>query len=111
MGSISAKDSRKFYVNSPIHEGWAGLYESNNGNYLSLEWSPEDLPYLGIWVDEGEYLEQPVCALEPCNGFYDSLDEASKQGKFIVIKPNHTNNWHLDVSLGSKPNWMSEDRS
>lgn len=98
---ISANDSRKFYVDGPVDRGWVGLYEENSGEYLTLEWSPEQVPYLGIWINEGQYNGQTACALEPCNGYYDSLTEAARQDKLLRITPQASAQWHLDVKLGT----------
>jgi galactose mutarotase-like enzyme len=101
LGPATARDARKFYVEGEIPEGWAGLYESNNGNYLVLEWDTEAIPYLGIWIDEGVYNPNPVCALEPTNGYYDSLSEANQHEKLLTIMPEDTARWSLSLTLGN----------
>jgi galactose mutarotase-like enzyme len=100
IGPVSALDSRKFYVEGPLSQGWTGLYESDSGEYIKLEWSPEELPYLGIWINEGNVTEKAICALEPCNGYYDSLAEAARQDKLIRIAPRAVTSWDLVVRLG-----------
>ncbi|SDX96474.1 hypothetical protein [Paenibacillus sp. CF384] len=103
IGPSSAKDARKFYIDGAVDEGWTGLYEQDSEDYLKLEWDAESVPYLGIWIDEGLCNEQAVCALEPCNGYYDSLTEAVGRDKLLRIAPHSESEWHLSVKLGSGP--------
>jgi len=100
IGAMSRRDSRKFYADGQVTTGWAGLYERDSGECLTLSWSPDELPYLGIWIHEGRFNDQLVCALEPCNGYYDSLDEAAKRGTALRIEPGQTARWRLDIKLG-----------
>jgi hypothetical protein len=44
-------------------------------------------------------METPVCALEPCNGYYDDLALAHKHNKLLRIKAGQTASWHLDVRV------------
>ncbi|GLX67007.1 DUF5107 domain-containing protein [Paenibacillus glycanilyticus] len=99
IGPASNRDSRKFYVNGEIREGHAGLVERNTGESIALRWSAEEIPYLGIWIDEGNYLKNSVCAIEPCNGFYDDLTLAYRNDKLMRIKSGEVISWQLDVRL------------
>ncbi|RKP48938.1 hypothetical protein D7Z26_21520 [Cohnella endophytica] len=104
IGPLAAKDSRKYYVNGRVEEGRTGLIERDSGEYVTLEWDPVQLPYLGVWIDEGRLIgHQTVCALEPCNGFYDRLDEAYGRGRTVRIEANQTERWALHVRLGAQP--------
>ncbi|WP_309119991.1 hypothetical protein [Paenibacillus sp.] len=100
IGSAARRDSRKLYVDGPAGLGWAGLYEADSGDYLTMEWRPEELPYLGVWIDEGDFNDRAVCALEPSNGFYDDLSEAAARGMTLSIPPGGTAAWRLNVRLG-----------
>ncbi|MFC4776710.1 hypothetical protein ACFO9Q_07955 [Paenibacillus sp. GCM10023252] len=100
IGSAESKDSRKFYVDGKVEQGVTGLYEQDSKEYLILEWLPEQLPYLGAWINEGEVMEEAVCALEPCNGFYDKLDDAYGRDQLLHLSPRQTAEWQLDVRLG-----------
>jgi hypothetical protein len=83
-----------------LAHGWAGLYEQNSGDFLTLGWSPQQVPYLGVWIDEGNFNDRAVCALEPSNGFYDNLSEAIRRGSTLFVKPGTVAAWRLDVRLG-----------
>ena len=96
----STKDSRKYYVDGAVKTGWCELGESDNGEYLAMRWSPEQLPYFGVWINEGRYNGQRMIAPEPCNGFYDILTEAVSRNKRLILAPGHTEQWTLNVSVG-----------
>jgi len=100
IGPPSARDSRKFYSEAALPRGQAILRESDTGERISLAWSTEELPYFGFWIDEGEHTGASVCALEPCNGYYDSLTEAARQDKLLRIAPGESASWSLEVRIG-----------
>jgi len=99
IGSALSADSRKFYRENVVEVGRCGLIERGTGEKIELLWSPEQLPYFGAWINEGALMEVPVCALEPCNGYYDNLALAHKQNKLMRIQAGETVQWHLDVKL------------
>ena len=99
--SADNHDCRKFYLPPEAPIPWAALVNQQLGCSLRLVWSPADLPYLGIWVDEGTYNPQPVVALEPSNGYYDSLDVAIRNQRVSMIEPGKRHTWSLVVRLGA----------
>jgi galactose mutarotase-like enzyme len=102
IGPAARQDCRKLYADGPVAEGWAGLAEADSGEMLRLEWPIEQVSYLGIWIDESLVNDRPVCALEPSNGFYDSLEEAYRRDRLLRIGSGETACWHLDVELGHR---------
>ena len=64
-----------------------------------MAWDAQELPYLGIWVDEGMYNSAPAVALEPSNGFYDNLSVAHRNNRMRVLAAGETQQWHLTVTL------------
>ncbi len=90
---------RKFYVQPNQHIGWAMLYHTGLGCRLRLDWQPADIPYFGLWVDEGMVNSSPVAALEPATGYYDSLERAAGNGSAPILAPGAMKQWCLIVSL------------
>ncbi|QGQ94547.1 hypothetical protein EHS13_06445 [Paenibacillus psychroresistens] len=95
------QDSRKLYYAGEVPEGWSGLSCSKSADYLLFQVSQEQVPYLGIWVDEKHYNDRITCALEPSSGYYDSLAAAVANGKSALVLAGKTLTWQLDVSLGN----------
>lgn len=100
VGPVENRTCRKFYVPPEQPVGWAALMHEGLGCQMRLEWSPEDAPYLGIWVDEGTYNARPVAALEPATAYYDSLDRGVVNGTAPVLLPGAVKEWDLLVRLG-----------
>ncbi|CAM4324569.1 galactose mutarotase-like enzyme [Paenibacillus endophyticus] len=93
-------DGRKFYYPGQAPEGWAALHGQASGNYLRLRWPLEQVPYFGVWIDEGMFNDRSVCALEPGIGYYDALDAAVQNGTARTLMPAEAYSWHLDIELG-----------
>lgn len=64
-----------------------------------LRYDAEKLPYLGVWITAGGFLGDYNCALEPANGFYDSVSRAEKNQRLPVLAPGETMEFELEVSL------------
>jgi galactose mutarotase-like enzyme len=89
---------RKFYIPPETPIGWAGIEDPQSGCSIHLEWDPLQVPYLGIWVDEGVYNTAPTIALEPSTAYYDSLALAYQLGLYPVLAPGEHREWSLTVS-------------
>ena len=90
---------RKFYLppEQPVSE--VALVDEGKGCLLRMSWSSAELPYLGLWVDEGMYHHLPVAAPEPSNGYYDGLDRAIHNGRVLLLAPGEEQRWKLLVQL------------
>jgi galactose mutarotase-like enzyme len=88
---------RKFYLPPEQRISWAALLHEGLGCQLRMEWQPSDLPYLGIWVDEGKCNIHPVVALEPSNGYYDSLTRAIDNRSVDILAPGSDKKWEILV--------------
>jgi galactose mutarotase-like enzyme len=100
-GPPSLRQARKFFVLPEIRVNWAGLVRCPVGDWLRLDWDPSDVPYLGIWVDEGAFNHATVVAMEPTTGFFDSLAVAWDKNEVTVLEAGCTRAWTLTVRVGS----------
>lgn len=98
----SARSHRKVYLPPEQPVRWAGLQQGEDGAWLRLSWDPSQIPYLGIWVDEGSYNPAPTVALEPSTGYYDSLTRAWRNNRVMRLPPGAPQRWWLDVAVGSE---------
>ena len=97
----SLRQARKFFVLPETRASWAGLVRQPASNWLRLDWDPDKIPYLGIWVDEGALNHITVAAPEPTTGFYDSLAVAWEKREITLLEPGATQTWNLTVRIGA----------
>lgn len=106
LDRIAPPDSgtcRKLYVPPEVAIGWAALVEEGAGHWLRLAWSPQDVPYLGLWVDEGAVNSVRTAALEISTGFHDSLVTAWEKRAVPVLAPGERRTWEVLLRVGTGP--------
>lgn len=99
--TVENHSCRKVYTLPQQPVSWAALMDEHLGCQLRLEWSRDLVPYLGLWIDEGMYNTAPVAALEPSNGYYDSLERAVQNEMIPWLKPRQQVTWVVQVQLSS----------
>jgi hypothetical protein len=99
IGQAVYKDCRKFYLPAEQSIVWAELVNPRVGCSMHMDWNVEDLPYFGLWVDEGAFNALPAVAPEPSNGYYDSLALAYRNKRVGLIHPGEKESWSLTVRL------------
>ncbi len=100
VGTPNLKNCRKFYLPENHLTDWAALQQGDNGAWVRLSWHVEQVPYLGIWVDEGAFNTASTVALEPSTGFYDKLDFAWENQRVMHLRPDQPFQWTLDIEIG-----------
>jgi galactose mutarotase-like enzyme len=100
VAPTSAHRCRKFYTQPDQPVSWSGLHETPTGPWLRLEWDAAQVPYLGIWVDEGMFNTAPTAALEPATGYYDSLEWAYANQRVPLLNPGQRVAWEIKVQIG-----------
>ena len=80
------------------------LVRKGNGASLSLEWNSSDIPYLGLWVNNGGWSgcgSEPYfnLGIEPATLPIDNLSAAENPP---LLQPRETRHWNLDVVLNPK---------
>lgn len=101
IGPPSNRNARKFYYPGRVPKGWSALYSERTGDFLICHVSPAEVPYLGVWIDEGLYASAANCALEPTNAYYDSLERAVAAGTAPSLTPGEAVSWRLRYVLGT----------
>jgi hypothetical protein len=83
----------------------AALYEPGPDAWLGIEVTAETVPHFGLWVNEGRWpgREEGLfhVALEPTNGFADSLDVAAALGSGIDIPGHSACEWNVSMVFGA----------
>jgi hypothetical protein len=99
VGEGPARSCRKFYVSPEQASSYAGLLRPSARGLLGLKWDSQRVPYLGVWVDEGHFSHEPVVALEPANGYMDSLENAHLRGTAMFLAPQSSLVWTILLAL------------
>lgn len=70
-----------------------------DGLSIQMSWEPRLTPYLGIWMERGVFASEPVVAVEPTTGFYDSCSFAAARGQLTVLEPGEELTWYVDLEV------------
>ncbi len=101
VGPPALGRGRKFFAPPDARPSWAEVRRLESGHWLRLEWDPADVPYLGLWVDEGLVNSEAVVAPEPTTGWYDDLAVAWQKGEVTVVPARGVRRWTLVVRVGA----------
>jgi hypothetical protein len=81
--------------------------QAREGNWLGMRFDPAEVPYLGLWINEGRWpsLDDGLrhIALEPTNGSADQLDVARRLGGGTTLPGHSANKWRVSIVLGVEP--------
>lgn len=89
LNRISKRETmkmEKYYVRGKVKQGTCGVNYPSQHVRFDIHFDPEQLPYLGFWVTEGGFRGDYNCALEPTNGYYDSIETASRLNGLYSLK-------------------------
>ncbi len=70
----------KYFCVGAVAEGCCGYDYPSKDTKVRFIYDAQLLPYLGFWVTAGGFRGDHNCALEPTNGFYDSISKARRLG-------------------------------
>lgn len=99
LGAFEKDSTYKWYFTDPIEEGWVSLTYPKEKLRYTVSFNPEENPYLGIWITTGGYQGEQNIGIEPCNGFYDSLEKARANGKVKEIEAGATDQWTITIAI------------
>ncbi len=100
VGPTILRRGRKLFVLPEAKPAWAAIVRRKSGQWLRFEWDPGQVPYLGLWVDEGAYNHDSVVAPEPSTAWYDDLALAYGKGRATILPAGESHTWELTVRLG-----------
>ena len=95
-----------------LPEGWCALRDPEDGYYVAMLFSPEDIPYVGLSINLGGWpVEGPGyynLGLEPCNGYPDRLDVAIERGHCMTLPARGSLKWEWNLFVGQSDDLASE---
>lgn len=89
----------KYYGEEPSVMGRCGIYYPSKDVSYHLKYDACKLPYFGVWITAGGMQGDYNCALEPTNGYYDSIGKANKNQKLPVLSKGEILNFTLELTL------------
>lgn len=95
----TACNTEKYYVNGRVKSGDCGIYYPKEDITYRIHFDKEKTPYLGFWVTEGGFRGDYNCALEPSNGYYDSVKIARKNDSLYTMEPNSSLDFDINIQL------------
>lgn len=95
----SSNNTNKYYVKGEVASGECGIYYPSKQIQFRLTYDEKALPYLGFWASEGGFRRDYSCALEPSNGYYDSISIAKSNGCLKVLEPREKIEFTLVMEL------------
>ncbi len=88
----------KFYYTQKIKEGKFSLSYSD-GSVLTFTYDGEKVPYLGVWLNNGEFQDIYNIAPEPCSLPFDAPHKAAERGYTGAIPPGETFGFIMNITL------------
>ncbi len=101
VGLPALHRGRKFFAPPDARPAWVEVRRGDSGHSLRLAWDPAEVPYFGLWVDEGLVNSEAVVAPEPTTGWYDDVALAWEKQEVTVVPARATVEWRLTVRLGA----------
>lgn len=93
------KRSYKYYFWGELKKGEVGLdYKKDRLQYL-IKYDTKIHPYLGVWITKGGFKGEYNCALEPSNGFYDSVSLAYENNRVPLLKGKEEDEWTILIEI------------
>ena len=90
---------QKYYINGKVQEGFCGYEYPSQQVRCEYRYDKEKLPYLGLWITSGGFRGDYNCALEPSNGFYDSVAIAQANDACPVLEPEEGLDFTITISF------------
>lgn len=99
MGFEAGKGAAyKFYYTDPMREGTFGV-RYRDGSALMFEVDEKKLPYLGIWLNNGEFQDIYTVTPEPCTVPFDAPDRAAKRGLTSILAPHTSFSFEMKITM------------
>lgn len=70
----------KYYMTTPVSAGMCGYAYRSNGHLFRMEYDPKEIPFIGVWLNNGAFKDMYNVALEPCTSAFDTPTRAAENG-------------------------------
>ncbi len=90
---------QKYYFLCKVTQGWCILYDPAKKLNIGLSFPKEQVPYLGMWLNEGGWDGQYNIAPEPATGAMDSITAAKLWQAGSILKAGQSLDWYLNIDF------------
>ncbi len=104
IGPPERKVYFKYFFLDTLEEGFTILHDPGSRETVALVWPVEQVPYLGMWVNEGAWENWFHVAPEPCTAPFDRWDVARQWGRLPVIPAFGSREWEMRITVGLTEN-------
>lgn len=80
-------------------QGCCGYRYPRSQMVATFHYDETQLPYLGFWCTAGWFRGDVNCALEPSNGYYDSVATAQSRRACPILEPGAAMDFSLELAL------------
>jgi hypothetical protein len=99
LGPNDGKYFFKYFCLDELKEGFALIHDPETRETTAMCWPVDQLPYLGMWVNEGAWEGQFNVAPEPCTAPFDRWDVARQWGRLPVVPALGSLVWELRLTV------------
>ncbi|HEY9411240.1 MAG TPA: hypothetical protein VIP77_16805 [Jiangellaceae bacterium] len=98
LDTLPEPGSRKIVLPRDVAVSSASI-AAPDGRRLTMSWDPDLLPHLAVWFDRLMFSREPVIALEPATGWYDSLAMCEANGTAWSLRPGRARRWWVELTV------------
>lgn len=91
--------TQKYWFEEKNTEGWCALVHKEKHLRITLRVPPDEVPYLGVFVDEGLITGELILAPEPATAAMDRIDMSKAWGVSSTLLAKTTKHWHLFITV------------
>jgi len=88
---------QKYWFTEALTEGRCSITDIEHGFRASLIFDPADLPWLGIWVNEGGWHGGYNLGIEPSTCWLDSPAAGMEKDRCLLLGPGETKRWGITL--------------
>jgi len=94
-----SRSMEKYYVSDAVKEGLCGYDYPSHEVRCRIRYDAAKLPWLGFFVTAGGFKGDYNCALEPSDGYYDSIETALHNKRCPVAEPGEHKEFEIEIEI------------
>lgn len=94
-----SKGFEKYYFSDKLKEGWCRLVYPDNQKKLTISFSTDTVPYLGLLMNENGWNDLYNIFIEPCTVCYDRPDIAKSHGQVSKVSAGEIYSWDITLTI------------